>query len=897
MQITEFLPFDFPNRSLVLKGFENYSVEEYLDHFKSLVDKGVKVNMAYQRTIDYIIANWPLCLSKAIDKPLDEVEVKLREIPVGELKQYYEKKPLDGIIPKLENLGVCTLADLYRKPLPLGRKKDIELGGALKKIVQENYEVLVRDWEEVSQVIELPTKSSNNVITDALIELTQRVIKRQNQLRHWEGIDEKWNKVLYLTFIEGLNVREIANRMGYKHSESPRKILMNDILKPLFAGETLFENIKLRNDLIEKLSLVKSKYIFQQESSVVEFLRSEIRDEVAKVIGIDFVNVTDDIRFVIPIDSKRVYDKVVSVVLDRLRNEIGCKDSQVLFEQIIKSNELLEVDYDQQFIRNLLSCKSIVDITDKGVQIHECLLATNEQRIARIIYDVKQPITRENTLEIYKAKYGIDITTGLHTLGKFNIKNTHSIFWEYVEGGQEQFVKLEPLETRVVEFATARKIFLFDELLDWLSGQSYTIPSKATIRTYITNVCVPSNKNGNLFCHKDFVQEYSQYSWRETNRDGLTNWVLNQLNEMFNQQGKDLIKIIDAVDYIEDASLTSEYNSRIRQRAKAIIMKYSGEKWPFLIEDDCIKKNNAIYQETDFDIIGFKGENVPYYSQIRALASNFLKHTEDGRFALAEFIKVVNDSGFDKEISRKTIISAINSTRFPDCNVRLRSYENTVYLENIHPVIDTVSSEPSYKVVASSLNVDGSEVIESNQLTERSNVTYRQAIDWDKFVAAINLELQFYNNWLEEECNCSISDGIKMFISYIKQSTNSNLNQTLPRNLYEYWYAHIDNYDRCTYLTNISIFYEAILTEILNRRGLCISKKGLVDLAKYFPYLENANNIEYRDSRGFARIFKNLHYQRNKYAHGNAVELSARGIAQSIADFLALYVFTIVKYA
>ena len=87
------------------------------------------------------------------------------------------------------------------------------------------------------------------------------------------------------------------------------------------------------------------------------------------------------------------------------------------------------------------------------------------------------------------------------------------------------------------------------------------------------------------------------------------------------------------------------------------------------------------------------------------------------------------------------------------------------------------------------------------------------------------------------------------------------------------------------------------MSDILLRKGHNFVKNGLGEIATYFPYFKNALSIDIRDAKGFSRIFKTLLYQRNKYAHGNAVELSSRGIAQYIADFIALYVFTLLKYA
>ena len=904
MLIIDVLPHDFPKRKLIIKGFEDYSIEEFLYHFDQLSKNGGNINFAYQQAIDYIKENFnPANPSQAnISKTQThsmptEIEIKLKQIPIDELKLYYPKKTLDGVIPKLSSLGFNTIADLYQKPICLKRKNDIKLGNDIKKIVVENYDIIIKNWDEASQIIELPSKKSNNPIEDALIELSQIAQNRLNQLRRWDDIKETTCTRMHLAFVEKNSLDEIAKKIG-RSKESVRQTIMDDILKPFLSGNLLFNNIKLKQDIIEKLNQLKSDYIFKEDYLATNLIGEDISENVSKVLGIDFIDIIEGVKFTIPIDTKITYNKVLSITLNELRDAIEFKNASTIFEKVINHEELSHLDFDSQFINNILLCEKIVRLKDDKVQIHEHLLSTNEQRIARIIYDINIPVTREKVLEIYKSKYGINITTGFSILDKYGIKNTKSNLWEYVGDAIENIAKLEPIEQRVAEYAKNIKCFHFNDLIKWLTEQNYIISTESTIRTYITNVCTPSNNDNNLFCHKDFTGEFPQYKWREIPRDGLSNWILTQLNTMYIDSNSESLKMSDIIKYIEDKSTNTEYNHRIRERIKFVINAYSGEDFPFLIRDEYVLKNLLVHQNTNFDIIGFRGRNLPYYSQIRALASNALKHTEDGRLKLVDFIKMVNDSGFDKTLNRKTIINAIESTRLPNCNVILKTYDNIKYLENIQPISnDEVSTEPNYIVAPSNEDINIIKVVENNQLTERSNIIYRQPIDWDKLTHALNLELSYYNNWFQNECDHDVSYGVDLFISYIKQSNNNNLNHTLPRNLFEYWYAHIDNYDRSTYLSNISIFYEALLTDIQRRKGYDVPKSGLYEISMNFPYLRNAYTLDFREAKGFAKIFKNLSYQRNKYAHGNAVELSARGIAQSIADFIALYVFTIVKYA
>ncbi len=870
MLITDFLPLDFPRRNLIVKGFERYSVEEFLSHFESITENGGRINTAYQNAIDYIkkrISTETSSENVDSNEHLSEIEMKLNKIPIKELKLYYRKKSLDGIIPKLSSIGIKTLADLYRKPVSLSRKNDIELGRTLKEFVSENYNILINDWEESSQIIELPTHPSDNLINDALSEMTRRTLDRQNQLRQWKGIDDRRNILMQLAFIEGLSIRGIANELQFSSFERPRQILMDDILKPFLAGNILFENLKLRNDIVERLSLIKSQYLFKEESHAIDFLGGIISEEVAKVIGIDFVNITDNVRFIIPIDTKRIYNDVVKVVFSELRNAIEFKSPDKLAKRILSSKNLPKKDFESQFVYNLLSCKAIVNINEDGVQIHEALLGSNEQRLSRIIYEINTPITREKVLEIYKTKYGTEISTGFNVLEKYGIKNTKSNLWEYLGDSINEISKLAPIEEKVAEYASTHKCFLFNDLISWLYNQGYIISTKASIRTYVTNVCTPSNHDKDLFCHKDFTDEFPQHSWRETHRDGMSNWILNELNNIFNETNAESLNMAETINIIEKASINTEYNYRIRQRAKAVITTYSGENNPFIIDNDYIYKNSIVYPTTNFEIIGLKGKNMPYFSQIRALASNALKHTNEGKLPLVDFIKMVNESGFDKKLTRRTIISAIETTRLPKCNITLKSHNNIIYLEYIQPPTP-------------------------------QNISYSKPINWEQLSQALKVALNSYDNMLKEECGRNISYGVDLFISHLKQSTNSILNDRLPRIISEYWDCHVDEYDKLTCLSKIAIIYQTLLVDILNSKGYNMAQNSFDGITQFFAFFNDAAAvINIHKTNGFARIFKNISFLRHSYTHGQALNITSSEISQYITDSLALYVFTITKHA
>ena len=68
---------------------------------------------------------------------------------------------------------------------------------------------------------------------------------------------------------------------------------------------------------------------------------------------------------------------------------------------------------------------------------------------------------------------------------------------------------------------------------------------------------------------------------------------------------------------------------------------------------------------------------------------------------------------------------------------------------------------------------------------------------------------------------------------------------------------------------------------------------GLNELAMlYYPSIYDA--LDTKDTvYGFKRVVKDLNYKRNQLAHGDYVQLSSVLEAQTITNYVALYVYTI----
>ena len=121
----------------------------------------------------------------------------------------------------------------------------------------------------------------------------------------------------------------------------------------------------------------------------------------------------------------------------------------------------------------------------------------------------------------------------------------------------------------------------------------------------------------------------------------------------------------------------------------------------------------------------------------------------------------------------------------------------------------------------------------------------------------------------------------------------------LPFLLYKYWFTPLDALDRKLYVNNLATGFEGLLSEIkLHNTGDGESYKN--SLKKHifdFPYLALASNKDYEFTKGFERVVHNIVRSRNEHSHGKYSEMNFVESALSFSQFLALYTFTVAKYA
>ena len=322
---------------------------------------------------------------------------------------------------------------------------------------------------------------------------------------------------------------------------------------------------------------------------------------------------------------------------------------------------------------------------------------------------------------------------------------------------------------------------------------------------------------------------------------------------------------------------------------------YCGDDKPFIIKDGNVIINQAVYDNTDFETIGLRGEKYAYFKQIRSLVANEVKKAEGGRMKLISIIQLVNETIVDDEpLSRNVIIRAIKDEqqRFSPIDVEIINEGGTLYVQWTK---QEIVAEPVYSVNPAVDVTEDDHIVEVEQPDYRPNIKYRQIVNWQELTQVLRNELSFYEKWMQYE-HYDLNVAIDTFIYFINHSQNANLRKRLPQDLYEYWFASTDSNDRNRYLTDLLLFFEGLLAELYEyRHGSKPRTHGLGELATYFEGLPDMLMYS-RDRKGFARIASNLQYNRNKVAHGGYLDLNSLETATLIIEYVALFVYVVARY-
>jgi hypothetical protein len=287
-----------------------------------------------------------------------------------------------------------------------------------------------------------------------------------------------------------------------------------------------------------------------------------------------------------------------------------------------------------------------------------------------------------------------------------------------------------------------------------------------------------------------------------------------------------------------------------------------------------------------------------FYDSIYSLAMTELRKRQDNRMQLSDFINLAieslksDDVGIDRSYVRKMFE---NNDSLPNGLSRYND-NGTVYIKlDIAVADEETKDEVQYDVTTTSAGSD--EVMPSLVVsdTQRQPVTYATKFNWSEVKLALRKDLSFYDSpyWSEGITSDEVLDK---FVHFISSSTNYNLNRVLPQTIYEFHYARIDRYDLNQYMLCLPIAFEALLRCINDSKKRSTYGRGISQMCEeWFPDYGRA--IKYKEKKGFGKILNDMVHKRNLLLHGNSLELSPVTLVQNIVEYIALFVYTVNKYA
>ena len=890
----------FLNRGDVqkLRDVADMEVSEYIAWFKEREAKNVRINKPYWDLYEKIKQNMPMIMAAqkavpAIQPAKDPKQMMLEQVPIEELKYYFPE--YNNIVDRLNAEGIKNLGQLYGLPLyDISKIPNIGLAAldkiqTMKDALVQDAQAIVNSWKEFQTIYELPSNYDRNLglsrnLKNALLEYAQIIEKNKNNKRYIAN-SQQWKSFSLLAstlrkyYDEGKSDNQIAEEEGYT-SQHINKV-RHDCVIEILSGNVFFKNYRLNQCILDLIASLKEECLFSTLDKFVSYSGSSDTDLLTD-LKCDIIQIKDT-TFLIPKDTKGIYKAVGQVIIKTLVENPLPTDKDVIYELIVSNDELSDVNYDSIFVENVLACDELIDVFNNNlIQIKNQYLTYAGQRYARIIYEAGTKITTEDVRKRYEDIYKTDPSTGPNAAGIYGISCEGKKYWYYGE-------PKVPVQQKVTEFAEARKAFRYDDIEQEIINEGYTIPQ--AFRVYITNVCAVDNKDRDHFCHKDYVDDYPQYSWRSPSRYGQINWILNEIKNILKERGSIMIDVL--VAEIEERSKSTEYRDATKW-TKYIATNYSGDDMPFNLFDGKISKNEPIFSETDFDTIALRGGKYAYYKQIRSIAANEVKKDESGKKSLMDIVGIVNEIT-DEPLNRNTILRAIKDEqhRFEPIDVEVINENGILYVQWTKR---DIVPEPVYVVKLVDDKSDKEEILEVQETEQRPAIRYRQSINWQELNLAMKRELSFYNSWMAYD-SININDAIDIFTDFLSDANNTNLSQRLPMDLYEYWFASTDSFDRSRYLNDLLIFFEAALKEIYiqleNKEPP--RTKGLADMALLFSGLPDML-LYSKDSKGFRRIAHDLSVKRNIVAHGDTLKLSSLETAKLITDYVALYVYIVAKY-
>ena len=679
--------------------------------------------------------------------------------------------------------------------------------------------------------------------------------------------------------------------------------ILRDFVQRKKIKSTTYKDLEFSEKLLSQIKEVVEANMHKPKEALVNALGIE-REQVFNVLSVAFSFKTEgEENPIIMTTKKEQMDKgPVGKNLNCLKNSLR----ELLFPA---SKEIILADVEEKVRKDKKKGEFMPDYIEKALdtnpdieKVGENLYQLKREELGkavliqgRIMYEINDWRTKEEIEQIYRQQFpGKKERFQATQLSKFESKVSPTMgFINLGKTGKWRFTEDKTVyKNNLIEllenFLKKKELVTFDEVMDLIKEKD--LPYKQdTIRGYLQGMCYV-DETGTVFVLSDKKDEHPEYSWKRKYRGDSTNWTVNRAVEILQSQPNHKM----AYQQFRDALLRSAREEGYRDAVVYIITSYAGDDKLFIKQDGFIELNMDVLEKTDLKFEGLYRKE-PHFMDIFSYTFNALSHEENGQLALTELIKRISGQT-DISISADAVRHAFDPGEILPDGLERFSVERSVYIRLVNAVAN--DEDEQYKVDNTAPITDEEAPALVVDTKERPVVTYQTVFKWDELREIMKRELAYYDRW--DADNSIISDAsLDKFQRFMEESTNSNLSDMIPQDMYENWFANINRFAKYHYFTDLALNFEALLKDIVRRKGKEVTGKGLAEVChEYYP--EYYNVIDNRDTQlnGYNKIFKSLHSYRNQISHGDGrpVEMISIHMSSSILAYIALYVRTVVKY-
>lgn len=544
----------------------------------------------------------------------------------------------------------------------------------------ENMELVRAEHDRVSVNVELPADYTPSMrlltaLRHALVQCGDIMRARCREPRfqnfHREAAGMKFHSTLLrLRYEDSLTFAQIAERLGRTSWHITKS--HSDLVLRLSEGNAIAGNLVLHPHLLKRLDNLAATALFHRADvfGTVDALDSTL----VSTLGMSLIEVVPGTNIVLPSREKCRYTSKARRVMRCLRESMAPRTLGEITESILSNREFADdpSDYDRRFIEAVVTDPNIMTLEQDGsYKLRMERFISDEQRMARIIYEAGTWLTRTEVASRFQAVMGrLCNSVNLSNLRKYDIYSSGDL-WIY---GRQ----LPSINHFIADFSRAHRIFTMEELEDELRSKGYPILTR--IRAYVTTVCLVDNSDSNHFCHKDFVADYPQYSWRKPGRTGLSNWILNRLRELCEDEGA--VTMGRIMEHIETKAADHGLESYIRQRVKSTLAAYCGEDKPFLqLPDERLAINPEIFPMVNFNTIGRRGQrHTDQFERIRDFTVKTVTRSTRPSISLVELLQSMRSTEGLENVNRNSCLRALSNTHMGPLPLTIENVDGTIHI-------------------------------------------------------------------------------------------------------------------------------------------------------------------------------------------------------------------------